>query len=231
MREEALNYLNKNRLLNISMIEPICRGKAEILRVDAEGVLLRVVPENIYMLSADNPKKGMELLEEITTMDLIQVHQEFMIEPVKAKYGKEQANVCDQFVYTGKEPLALKPDTDVRKLDESYHGVIMEHYHTVDEPDYIRELLRQGVMHGIFVENQLAGFAGMHSEGSIGLMEIFPEYQRRGLATELQKFMINFVLEKGWVPFGQVMDGNERSLGLQRKLGMECAGSRVAWIF
>ena len=47
------------------------------------------------------------------------------------------------------------------------------------------------------MKNQLAGFMDMHTEGSMGLLEIFPEYQRQGLATELQKDMINFILGGG----------------------------------
>ena len=231
MTDQALKYLNKNRLLNISMIEPLRRDQAEIIHADEEGVLLRFIKDDLLMLSADSVEKGMEFLEGITDPDTIVAHQEFLIAPIQKKYRMKHVNICDQAVYTSQKPLALKPDTDIRRLDESYHAIVTEHYHLIDAPEYLLELIQAGVMHGIFVENQLAGFMGMHSEGSMGLLEIFPEYQRRGLATELQKFMINFVMEKGWVPFGQVIVGNEESYGLQQKLGMEFADGKVSWIF
>ncbi|MFQ7452543.1 MAG: GNAT family N-acetyltransferase [Flavonifractor plautii] len=36
-------------------------------------------------------------------------------------------------------------------------------------------------MLGAFVDGTLAGFAGFHGEGSIGLLEVLPAYRRRGL--------------------------------------------------
>ena len=229
--EKALAYLDQNMLLHVSMSEPIRRGQAEILYADQDSAMIRVLPEGLLMISAGTVEKGMKLLEPIETLDMLVVHQEFLIEPVQRKYGKKHANICEQAVYTGKSPLPVKKDADIRCLDERYLSVIVEHYHMVNDPDYIRELIRMGVMHGIFVEDRLAGFMGMHSEGSLGLLEIFPEYQRRGLGSELQKYMINFVLKKGWVPFGPVIAGTQRSMGLQRKLSMELADGKVTWIF
>lgn len=231
MKLQALNYLNKNKLLNISMIEPIRRGQAEILYADSDAALIRIIPGNILMLSADKPQKGMELLRAVGKPEQIVVHQESMIEPVKKKYGMKYAIICYQAVYTKKELLSLGEDTDIRLLDESFHAILTERYHLMNDPEYMMELIKLGVMHGIFVENQLAGFMGMHTEGSMGLLEIFPEYQRQGLATELQKYMINVILKKGWVPFGQVIVGNQESMGLQEKLGMEFADGKVSWIF
>lgn len=230
MRETAFRYLSQNELRDISIAEPIRRGQAQILHASPKGVMIKLIPEEIVMLTVDSQEEGMELLKSIESPQLIVVHQEFMIEPVQEKYGMSNANVCYQVVYTKKELLPLKKDTDIRQLDESYHEVLCSRYHMLDDPAYIQKLIQQGVMHGIFVENQLAGFIGMHSEGSMGLLEVFLEHQRKGLATELQKYMINFNLEKGWVPFGQVFEDNQESMGLQCKLGMETAHGKVTWI-
>lgn len=231
MKEQALKYLSKNPLLHISMTEPLRLGRARLLKASPHGVLLEVLPENIPMLSADNLEAGMDMLEGIHDTGLIVVHQEFLVEPVKQKYGLTGANICDQAVYTKKEPLPIPQNADIRLLDESYCEIMAAHYHLSNDPEHMRELIKSGVMHGIFVEDNLAGFMGMHSEGSMGLLEIFPEYQNRGLGTILQKYMINFVLAKGGVPFGQVIVGNKESMGLQHKLGMEIARGKVTWIF
>lgn len=231
MKEQAIKYLSKNPLLHISMTEPLRLGNAQVLKVSPHGVLLNVLPENIPMLSADTLEAGMTMLEDIHDTDLIVVHQEFLIDPVKQKYGLTGAHICDQAVYTRKEPLPIPKDADIRLLDDSYCEIMAAHYRLSNDPEYMRELIKSGVMHGIFVEDNLAGFIGMHSEGSIGLLEIFPEYQKRGLGTILQKYMINFILAKGGVPFGQVIVGNKESMGLQHKLGMEIARGKVTWIF
>lgn len=231
MKEQALQYLSKNPLLHISMTEPLRLGRAEVLKVSPHGVLLNVLPENIPMLSADTLEAGMAMLEGIHDTDLIVVHQEFLMDSVKQKYGLTGAHICDQVVYTKKEPLPIPEDADIRLLDDGYCEIMAAHYQLSNDPEHMRELVKMGVMHGVFVEDHLAGFIGMHSEGSIGLLQILPEYRNRGLGTVLQKYMINFVLAKGGVPFGQVIVGNKESMGLQHKLGMEFADGKVTWIF
>ena len=231
MREQALSYLDKSPLLNASMTEPIRRNMAEILAAEETGVLIRLLSEAIFMLSADSREKGMELLEQVQEPEMVVVHQKFLIEPVKKKYGFKRDNICDQAVYTGKTPLSVRPDADIRRLDMQYYEFLTEHYHLMESPEYMAELIELGVMHGIFENGQLAGFMGMHTEGSMGILEILPEYQRRGYGTELQKYMINFCLERGWTPFGQIIVGNKESLGLQKKLGMELAPGKVTWLY
>ena len=46
----------------------------------------------------------------------------------------------------------------------------------------------------------------------------------------LETCLITRQLEKGWVPFCQIFDGNEPSLRLQKKLGLKLAPGRLYWI-
>lgn len=72
-------------------------------------------------------------------------------------------------------------------------------------------------------------FIGRHAEGSIGLLEVLPQYRRRGLATLLQSYMIGLELSRGRVPYGQVFDGNDASLALQQSLGMSRSMGPLYW--
>ena len=83
---------------------------------------------------------------------------------------------------------------------------------------------------GAFVDGQLAGFVGEYSEGSMGMLEIFPAYRRRGLGYALECFQINRYLSQGRVPFDQVVVGNEKSMSLQKKVGMELSRDTVSWL-
>ena len=65
-------------------------------------------------------------------------------------------------------------------------------------------------MYGMFIDGKPAGFIGMHAEGSLGLLEILPEYRRCRLAFALESYAINRMLEKGWTPYGQIILGNAR---------------------
>ena len=85
-------------------------------------------------------------------------------------------------------------------------------------------------MYGIFVEDELAGFIGEHDEGSMGMLEVFPAYRRQGLGLALESFQINRILEEGRMPYDQVILGNEKSLSLQKKLGMTITKDTVTWL-
>lgn len=68
-------------------------------------------------------------------------------------------------------------------------------------------------------------------EGSIGLLEVMPEYRRKGYGVELESFMISHMLQQNLMPFGQIEVANDKSLGLQHKLGMQISQEKVYWIF
>ena len=43
--------------------------------------------------------------------------------------------------------------------------------------DYVAERLAAGAMTGAFLDGVLAGFIGIHEEGSIGMLEVLPAYR------------------------------------------------------
>ena len=100
----------------------------------------------------------------------------------------------------------------------------------VTDEDYIKGRLRSGTMYGMFIDGKPAGFIGMHAEGSLGLLEILPEYRRCGLAFALESYAINRMLEKGWTPYGQILLGNAASTSLQQKLGLSISKQTCYWL-
>ncbi|MCM1540277.1 MAG: GNAT family N-acetyltransferase [Blautia sp.] len=85
-------------------------------------------------------------------------------------------------------------------------------------------------MYGAFVDDRQVGFVGMHSEGSLGLLYVEEAYRRQGIAVSLEAYVINRALEKGWIPYGHVIVGNEKSFALQEKLGLYRSDRTVWWL-
>ena len=83
---------------------------------------------------------------------------------------------------------------------------------------------------GIFENNKIAGFIGVHGEGSIGMLEIFPEYRRKGYGYILEAYVIEQLLDKGYVPYCHVVEGNDASYKLQEKLGFKKSSKPNIWI-
>ncbi|MBR0514478.1 MAG: GNAT family N-acetyltransferase [Clostridia bacterium] len=70
-----------------------------------------------------------------------------------------------------------------------------------------------------------------HLEGSMGLLYIFPEFRRRGYATELEKAVIAKTLQEGYTPFCQIEKSNSASMALQRKLGLAISDRLICWMW
>lgn len=76
----------------------------------------------------------------------------------------------------------------------------------------------------------IAGLAGFHEEGSIGMLEVLPAYRRRGVGEALLRGAVRLALERGQYAFGQVFTDNQASLALQRKVGMSVSQERLFWL-
>lgn len=71
---------------------------------------------------------------------------------------------------------------------------------------------------------------GFHDDGSMGMLEILPPFRRRGYAAQLEAFLIAAALKEGRTPYCHVVDGNEASLYLQRKMGLTCTRLPAIWV-
>ena len=129
-----------------------------------------------------------------------------------------------------KEPLPVPGPWEVRQLGREFLPVVVGHYHSYPNPKYLGERLDAGVMHGAFEGEELLGFIGMHSEGSVGLLEVLPAHRRRGVASALLAYMTNWCLERGWTPFSKIYEGNTASEGLHQKLRWELSRQQLFWV-
>ena len=228
----ALRFLSRSPLLHADMISALTLGTAEAVSAGETGVLLRF--GSGYMMSAADPATADAMLAGIPKTQLLDAHQKFYVEAARRKFGLGDGIECRQAAYLKKEPLpaAVSPAV-IRPLDETALPFVLQNYTHADinGADYLRGLLRAGNFFGAYVRGKPAGFIGMHEEGSIGLLEVLPEYRRRGIAAALAVFQANRILAQGRVPFSQIEPGNAASFALHRRLGFEISQESVFWLF
>lgn len=224
MKTVAYNYLMRSRIAHIDMLEILPLTTANILLANENGVLIE--HDNLYFLASEPGCAGEFLpliVRGLAPADsrMAVLHSIELRETLEHDYGFSTFMEFYNAVYESTEPLAytLPEGAVIRRLDQSHLDFVHAHYHTVDDPDYLRERI-EDCMFGIFMHGSLAGFAGTHDERSMGLMEILPEYRRLGLAFALEAHLINHLLSIGRVPFGQISIHNEPSLHLQKKAGL-----------
>lgn len=223
-------YLMQNKLHHMDMIETLKRGNAELLYFENDGVLLKEKNSGVYMLTVTDKENGERILSYMKEMpELFVSHQEFMNDLICEKLHLYTEQECTQWVYTRKEPLPVKKSMDIRKLDMEHAALVKRHYKLGDDA-YLEERIKSGSMYGIFENDTPAGFAGMHSEGSIGMLEVLEEYRGKGYGKALEAFCINVHLRQGFTPYGQVIVGNEASVHLQKSLHLYPAKEKVYWL-
>ena len=65
----------------------------------------------------------------------------------------------------------------------------------------------------------------------MGMLEVVPEFRRRGIAQALEAALIRLHLERGWLPYCFVAPDNVPSLSLQAKLGLTNIHIPAIWLF
>lgn len=246
--QECLEILKRQKLLHIDMIELINRGQARLVYAKGANIVLFDKVSRIYFHTAENMEEGKTALlavkadaKHIEDIDLVVLHQDFMQESAGEWFALKTFLTCYQTVYTRKEKLPItglyRPDgkpqegmPEIRPLTLEHLDVVVRNYKTMDDPDYLKERIERGWMYGAFVDGELAGFAGMHGEGSLGMLEVLPQYRGRYFGKALETYMINLSLEKGMIPFGQVAVDNEVSKKLQESLGLCFSKQPVYWM-
>lgn len=228
--DKAMEYLNNKPLLHMGMIEPIRRGTAKILYADTDGVLLREEISGAYMISASNLVKGRELIDRISECELITTCGLDMKDYILKKFDLTCKLECVQAVYMDKKKLDLKVELEIKQLELSHKEIILQHYDILSGNE-IEELLNNSCLYGGYTEGILVGFVGNHQEGSIGLLEVFPQYRKRGYGRALESYIINQMIDEGMVPYAQIEVDNDKSISLHEKLGFSISEDRVYWMF
>ena len=224
----------------VDMTEAVRRGVGTVLHASPSAALVGIP-------AADDSRDFGSYLMSCADMDaarllcglfppggdfLIAAHEDFYLPLLQEHFGTDffLEGASFQAVYLGDGPCPM-PDSAlaIRQLNVDDLPEVSEHYKLEGE-DYLRFLLERGQLFGGFLDDTMAGFAGLHAEGSIGLLEVFPPYRRRGFATVLERYMINRELALKHIPFGQVVTGNAPSLALQRSLGMTLSEGTLYWL-
>lgn len=230
--EKALAYLSGDLFTNSSLIQVIRRGTARLIHVEKEGILLYDTVSHVYMLSAEYGPVPCSWLADVgQACSIFTVTDRAFVPIIQKTCHLEHASECMQFVFDGNQALPLRRILKITEPTQAELGVIIDHYDLISREEILKINARHELFAGHDCTGHMVGFVGSHLEGSMGLLLVFPAYQRRGYATELECFLIDWFIQKGRIPFCQVICGNRKSEALQQKLGLKKASKKVYWFF
>lgn len=217
-----------DRLLYADMIDPLKAGTAESIYSSEHGVVIAFEGGTCFVALFNKEKAG-EIASCIPDdTQCVMIHESAMEEEVK-KQGFVLETPCALYVYDRSEPVPITDKHEIITLGRQHIDLVCEHYHLFSDRNYFTQRLESGVFRGIKVEGEIAGFIARHREGAMGMLEVFPEYRRQGLAYELEGAYINEIRKEGRLAYCNVINGNDSSAALQNRLGLVKATGISDW--
>ncbi len=224
--------LETNPVLYAGLIQIRKRGTAEILEETENGIFLLDTISNGVMLAVENVETGRQWLRKHSDLHytLLSVFDRELVDFIRAEYGLTEVLDCYQALYPLNTPPVCEKKLQIRCGTQQELPIVLAHYDKLSEAE-LKQIIARGNLFLAFHNGEAVGFVGEHLEGSMGLLEVFPDCRRQGYGAELESFMIGRMLERGLLPYCQVEVDNEKSLALQRKLGMTVSREKVYWVF
>lgn len=234
MQEKALKYFEKNPLLFADMRECIKKGDAEVVLATENGVILRDVPSDIYSFACDSAEEATPFFEAVrgrsNRSGWLVAHGQESQKAVVGRYAPKKVTVCYQVVYESARRHEYDEGLSFKAADERELPRIVAEY-DLESPENLEKLCKAKKIVCAYRKSDGAfvGFIGRHPEGSMGLLLIFPDYRRHGYAFSLEGKLIDLILDEGRLPYAHIIEDNEKSLALQKKLGFSIAQGKVYW--
>lgn len=227
----ALSILRRSGVLTVDMQEAFVRGNVERLCFANEKAVLLKHKCGDFMLWCSDTESGLDALDFADEEIYCCIgHGKFAVEAIKLRYPDFTIDPpCRQYCLAAREKNPLSGSVTIRPLRLDEAEIVLEHYAMAHDLEHIREKIRSCQIFGAEKDGVLAGFIGFHEEGSTGMLEVFPEFRRMGIGTELENYIQNYQLDRGWMPYGQVYLTNDASLSMQSKLGLAVSDDIIQW--
>lgn len=228
----GVQYLEQNRVMHIDIIESIGCGSGMILAADTAGVLVFDRKANLYLMSAQTPAAVRQMADLIDDAVLVAVHQEFAADIISNKFGLRKTMCCYQAMWEHLKAPVVSADVvhEYRRLSFEMEEEICSLYSHETDRAYIHGRLAAQEMFGAFIGGELAGFIGLHEEGSMGMLEVKPKFRRLGIGAKLISKLCEFQLARGRTPFSQFVLENEESRRLHERLGFVISKEHIFWL-
>lgn len=220
----------------------IDRGTAIILEESENGIFLYDTVSEAAMIVCEEFDKAVtwlsnhekdELINDGKGYSLINNCGRELANYIKEKYQFESMLDCVQVVYTKDKCIISEEEIkgfEFCLADKEDVDLIYSVYQKISKEELETVIGRNKLFLGK-KDGRIVGFIGEHLEGSMGLLNILPEFRRNGYGCLLEKMMINYTIDEGNIPFGQIETYNNKSMALQKKLGLDMSEEYVYWIF
>ncbi|MBQ6646257.1 MAG: GNAT family N-acetyltransferase [Clostridia bacterium] len=217
MQHRALSLLRRDSVAYADIIYPILRGDCDIIQADEDGVVVFDKPSGFLFVKLPNTEGSVQKLMQVRGVRGYNIHSDDLADRFQRIARKRRVMRVYQVVYQGKSAPSVPRVCSVRKLTEEDADAVLSRL-PYDEED-IRRSLANGQMLGAFIDGELVGRIGVHTEGCMGQLQVMEQFRRRGIGQVLEAQLIKELLSRQITPYGQIERENTASLELARAMG------------
>ena len=210
-KQEAISFLRKNEIYNLSIIGFIEENRLQRLIRKKNSLLAQgsEVEKWIYF-SSENEKEFAGLIQNLTVEDkYFGAVDDWQIPYLtKSKEVDWLINAIQYHYPVEKEIPENKVETHQLTPKDSEYIFSQSVYKDVLTVEYLNDRIERSVSAGIYEDGKLVAWALTHDESSLGSMHVLEDYRRKGYAKEITISLVRQCREVGKIPFLQCENKN-----------------------
>lgn len=232
----VLRYLKADPILYADMISVYKQGNCDLLYEENDGILIYDHTSKYYLGSAKTLAGARDIVFKLPQdYNVFVAHEDIFESLLNKDFRMSEKLLSYNWVYEKRAKYNFRLEgIECRMLDESYIPIIKEHYTIKDlcTDEYISSRIKAGML-GAFINDEIVGFIGIHDIGALGMLEVFPAFTGRKIATLLECLYINSLLDKKYqgIIYSQVIYDNMASIKIQKRLGFTQSKQVCHWYF
>lgn len=212
----------------VDMLESLRRG-AEVVYDSPDAMLL--VDSGTYMLAAVDKESALVALERFPAgARNIVVRQEELLPYLAERWNMTEYSKCVQVWYAAPTPPIVGGRFRISRPVEADWEAVLATYHLIP-PEQLRLHFDSPDFFCAYDGDELVGYAGLHTEGALGMLYVFPAHRRQGVAEELTAYLVARQMSLGRYAYAHIFVDNAASLALQRKVNMSFANNSIWWVW
>lgn len=235
-KANALTWLYQNEMHHLMSIDLLERDLITIAYAGTNSLFL--INSDTMLIHCQDPAQWEGLLNTLLThLDpthwyILKAHEEWYLAELVKETGFSKVSEVYNTTYPNHLALpgGIPQGVQIKLLTMADFSFVRQVYKTVDEDDYIRERIEEGML-GAWYQGNLAGFMGTHSDGTMGLLEVLPEYRRLGIGKALESELIRKLRTEGRRTYGNIFKDNPLSLAIHKKMGVLISSDPIYWLF
>ncbi len=223
MTDKILNFLNKDKINHINMINFIENYPIFYQERIGNSIIIKGVSDRKWIyISSQSPKELNIIKNKLKPHDTcFAIIENWMIPILTEGYKIKWMLSTMRLILT--QNRIESPSYHTSHLNNKDADFIYENsdYKDFVSIQYIKERIKNGVSSCIHINHRPVAWAITQDDGAIGFLHVLPQFRGQGFGRAITQDMINKVRRLKKIPFVHIEESNKKSIRLALSLGFK----------